>query len=125
MTENAKLTLEWQYNVLLDRIVEPDGYVVAVPVNKFSWGHEAFRLIAPACNSYAKHCSDPLAAAEADLLGKALAAIRFALDFSNGLMVGFSAAAEDEPGWAIVRDQIDKNVSAPLAAVLAKAEGKP
>lgn len=40
------------------------------------------KLAAAAVNSYARHCADPLAAAEADLLGEALAALETA---SNAL----------------------------------------
>lgn len=34
------------------------------------------RLIVAACNSYQRHCPDPVSAAEGDLLGRALAALR-------------------------------------------------
>lgn len=36
------------------------------------------RLIVAACNSYQRHCPDPVSAAEGDLLGRALEALRMA-----------------------------------------------
>lgn len=59
------------------------------------------RLIAAACNSYQRRCKDPLAAAEGDLLGEALAFIRAVEGDLEGLAHELTARA-----------------------ILAKAEGK-
>jgi hypothetical protein len=41
------------------------------------------RLIVSACNSYQKHCSDPVKCAEEDLLGEALEVLQRIVKFSN------------------------------------------
>lgn len=64
------------------QISGPKGYAVAT-----MWGalsieklnvrdHSNARLIVAACNSYQRHCPDPVSAAEEDLLGRCVEALR-------------------------------------------------
>lgn len=61
-------------------------------------------LLARAFNSYVKHCKDPVAAAESDLLGRALEVIQELVDWSGWLPDDYKPPAPVVAAFSILRE---------------------
>lgn len=103
-----------------------------IPGNK--QGEANARLFVAAWNSYAAHCADPLAAAEGDLLGEALAALKELVNDLTGLISESDGVAGlHKNGDLATWDELTNGgrfeewiASLETArAICAKAEGKP
>lgn len=81
------------------------------------------RLITAACNSYQKHCADPVAAAESDLLGECLVALDECVKDLVATQINVRGALKKEPRWRGVVEKIQPTIDQ-ARSLLAKAEGQ-